>query len=360
MISDRFGRPAAPAEPIPVTVLTGFLGAGKTTILNRLLAEGALQGAALIVNEFGEVGLDGLLVEGAGEGVVELNDGCVCCTVRGDLVDALLRLADRRPAPTRVLVETTGLADPTPILAALAAHPELLARFRLDGVVCVVDALAGPEHFAHRIEARRQTALADRLVLTKADLADPAPLLDAVREVNPDAPMVRAEAVTGAAILDAGLRDPRTGRLDPDRWMGADEARRHHHHHHDHAGAHGAVRSIALRHQGAMSGSDIEAFLQLVSAEPGLLRLKGLFRVAEDEARPLVVHGVRSYLHPPASLPAWPEGSGRATRLVVIGEGLDERRLRDLFAAFCRAPRADAPDRDALVDNPLSVAGMRF
>ncbi|WP_062207032.1 GTP-binding protein [Aureimonas sp. AU12] len=366
-----------PAAPIPVTVLTGFLGSGKTTLLNRLLADPLVRDVAVIVNEFGEVGIDHLLVETAGEGLIELSDGCVCCTVRGELVDTLADLVDRvqtgrLKALARVVIETTGLADPTPILASLMAHPVLVQHFSLDGVVVLVDAMTGAETLRDRREAQRQVACADRIVMTKSDLLAPTPpLLAEIRRLNPRAPIIEVTNADSAALFGCGLIDAETRRADLARWLGPVEAEGHghghrghdhHHHHHGEAHAHGAVRSFSLRHEAPIALADVEGFLDLLRMREGerLLRMKAVVRTREDEDRPLVLHGVRTYLHPPVRLSAWPVGEPRGSRLVLIGEGLDETLVRDLFAAFAGAPRLDAPDRAALVDNPLALHSRGF
>ena len=210
-----------PAVPISLTVLTGFLGAGKTSLLNRLLADPALAGTAVIINEFGEIGLDHLLVREISEGVVLLQSGCLCCTLRGDLVDALEQLLrdldNGRAAFRRVVLETTGLADPVPVLQTAMAHPYLVMRYRLDGVVTVVDAVNGTATLDRHPEAVKQVAVADRIVLTKTDLLDtPArklgrdALLARLRALNPAAPVLDAAAgeATPQRLLDCGLYDP--------------------------------------------------------------------------------------------------------------------------------------------------------
>lgn len=361
-------------------MLTGFLGSGKTTLLNRLLKDPALADTAVIINEFGDVAIDHLLVEQASDGIIQLSDGCLCCTVRGELVDTLADLVDRLQTGKiarlkRIVIETTGLADPVPVLQSIMGHPALVQAFRLDGVVTLVDAVNGGPTLDVHVEAVKQVAVADRLVLTKADLADEAELDELrlrLRALNPSAPILDVGNTNAAALFECGLYDPSTKTADVRRWLGEAAHDHHHgdhgghdhhddHHHHDHAHDHRhdwRVRTFSLVHPRPVPFSAIEMFLDLLRSVHGdrLLRMKGVVELAEDPSRPLVVHGVQRLLHPPARLPAWPD-EVRGTRLVLIGLDLPEDYVRRLFSALTDTPAIDAPDRAALQDNPLAIAG---
>ncbi|WP_048644913.1 CobW family GTP-binding protein [Nitratireductor soli] len=352
------------ADRIALTLVTGFLGAGKTTLINRLLKDAALADTAVIVNEFGAVGIDHLLVEQSCDGVIELSDGCLCCTVRGALVETLegleARLAEGRIARLRrVVIETTGLADPIPVLQALAAHPGLSQAFRIDGIVTVIDALHGAQTLDGHEEARRQVAVADRLVLTKAQSADAETLavlaarLDALAPgvERLDARQAAASALVDCSALDAGARAAAALR----------DAGAHHHHHGHHDHDHGAAfDTVFLGHGQPISLAALENFLDLLRSQCGadMLRLKGIVETVETPAWPLVVQGVRQMLHPPQYLDAWPDEQ-RGVRLVIIGTGLDAGYIQGVFAAFTGQARIDTPDRSALEDNPLAIAGFR-
>ncbi|MCO5145144.1 MAG: GTP-binding protein [Aquamicrobium sp.] len=362
--------------PVAVSIVTGFLGAGKTTLLNRLLKDPALANTAVIINEFGEVSIDHLLVEKASDGVIELSDGCLCCTVRGELVDTLADLIERmqtgRIAPLeRIVIETTGLADPVPVLQSVMAHPVLMQALRLDGVVCVVDAVNGAATLDAHEEAVRQVAVADRLVLTKTGLAAPGELpglRERLRRLNPAAPIIDAEdRAPAATLVNCGLYDPETKTADVRRWLGETEYAHHHHIHgdHDHDDHHhhhhdDRIATVSLTHDRPMPFAAVEAFLDLLRATQGekLLRMKGIIELAEDPERPLVIHGVQKLLHSPVQLPAWPAGA-RGTRIVLITCDMPDDYAARLFAAFMDEPAPDTPDRAALQDNPLAIAGFK-
>lgn len=388
-------RQRGPKPAIPVTVVTGFLGAGKTSLLNRLVQDPALAGTGFIINEFGEIGIDHLLVEAADDGIVELSSGCLCCTVRGELVTTLenfLRGLDngRIDALSRIVIETTGLADPVPVLATLTAHPYLSLRYAIDGVITVVDAVNGSRTLDEHEEAVKQVAVADRLVIAKADLPEGAARLPALTRrlatLNPGAPLVDAATAAPADLLGCGLYDPATKTADVRRWLNAEafEGAGHHHHHdddhdcsggacdhpshhhhdghHHHHGEgsrHDGVSAFSLVSDGALPAGALEMFLELLRAAhgPKLLRLKGVVRLAEDPERPLVVHAVQELFHPPVRLPAWPDAD-RRTRLVFITRDLAEEEVKRLFDAFSGVLAPDTPDRHAMTDNPLALSGF--
>ncbi len=374
-----------PPPPIPLTVLTGFLGAGKTTILNRLVADPALADTVVIINEFGEIGLDHLLVEKVDEDTILLSAGCLCCTVRGDLVatleDLLRRRDNGRVAPfRRVVIETTGLADPAPILHAVLYHPYLSMRYALEGVVTVIDAVNGQATLDGHVEAVKQAAVAERIVLTKTDLLGEAAGIESLksrlRDLNPGARVV--EAVNGdvavSDVIGGGLFDVDGKIADVRDWLRAEaveaaEHRNHAHqhrgHHHEHAHDHHAhdvnrhdarIRAFCLSSEEPIRQGSLDMFLDLLRSSQGakLLRVKGLVALAEDPDRPVVIHGVQHVVHVPAVLPRWPS-EDRRSRIVFIVNDLDRSVVEQLWNAFLGRPKIDEPDAAALRDNPLSL-----
>ena len=323
-------------RPIPVTLLTGFLGAGKTTLLNRLLRQPDMAQTAVLINEFGEIGLDHLLVERLDEDAVLLAAGCLCCTIRGDLSRALRDLAQRPQPIARVVIETTGLADPAPILQTLMGDPLLLRDYQLDGVVTLVDAVHGMATLDEQPEALRQAAVADRILITKTDLADPAPLRARLAALNPMAPVLVGE-VAAAQLINAGpfSADGKLPQITD--WIAA--AGHHHHHHHHDVNRHDArIRALCLRVEAPVPWEGLASYLEMMAMTQGqhMLRMKAVLNL-QGQRGPVVMHGVQHSFHPPRMLESWPEGDDQSSRLVFILRDLEPRVVEDGLRAFLDA-----------------------
>lgn len=371
----------SPLDRLPVSILTGFLGSGKTTLLKALLAHPGMNRVAVIINEFGEIGLDHALIERVDEDAILLNSGCLCCTVRGDLLDTLKSLYKRRAMGEvadfdRVVIETTGLADPAPILHTMMSDGFLVTRFTLDGVITVVDAVNAMTQLDKQFESVKQAAVADRIVLTKTDLID----RDAVRTVearlaaiNPAAPILPVVSgdVDPADLFDAGLYNPMTKSADVQRWL-KEEAYRdteghvyhrhgedghHHDHGHDHGHGHGHghdhghhhghghhhhdvnrhddhIRAFCLTFDEPFPWNKIAPALDMLVQTHGanLLRMKGILNVVEID-HPVVVHAVQHLFHPPAKLEEWPDDD-RRSKLVIIARDIEQAALERIINSY--------------------------
>ena len=320
---------------IHILVLTGFLGAGKTTLLRRLLRDPAWADTAVVVNEFGEVALDHALAAAGDDTLVSLSTGCLCCAARSDLAETLLDLWRRReagavPRYARVVVETSGLADPAPILHALMADAAVAETHRLLSVAALVDAVHGGAALDRHPEARRQAMLADRLILTKSDLAPggTATLAARLRALNPVAPVLAAEhgAVPPAWLLAPGVHAD----ADPEAfaaWLAAagGSAARHS----------PGLGAISIERDPPLAAAALALWMQGLAEHAGgrLLRLKGIVRLAEAPDRPLALHAVQHLVHPPQWLECWPDRRDRRSRLVLIGQGIPLHFPARLLAA---------------------------
>ncbi len=356
-----------PEEPLPVSVLTGFLGSGKTTVLRHLLSCPGMERTAVVINEFGEIGLDHQLLRKVDETTVLLQSGCLCCTVRDDLVTTLRELFFKRragdiPRFDRVVVETTGLADPAPVIHTLMRDPLLGMAYRLDGVIATVDAVNGAATLDAQMESVKQAAMADRILLTKSDLA-PAEQTEALRArlraLNPAAPIlpVRDGVVAPDLLFNAGLYDPLSKTLEVRRWLKAEayEAPAHHDHGHDHDHDHdhghdhdhaaldrnrhdARIRAFCITYDQPLDWDRFSDWVEMIILAHGqnILRLKGILNVT-GEAAPVVVHGVQHLFHPPVLLEAWPDAD-RRTRLVFIVRDAERIFFERTLASFNEGP----------------------
>lgn len=352
---------------IPVTLLTGFLGSGKTTVLNHLMQQPEMARTLVIINEFGETALDHQLVTSSQENLTQvMGSGCVCCTIRGDLVSALREVHSQFSGHDdrkfdRVIIETTGLADPAPIIHTLMTHPYIYSRYRIDGIVATIDLALGETTFNRFDEAVKQAAVADSLLLTKADLTDDGSrnrLISRLDQINPAAN--RYTVVNGqvnvASVLDLGLFSVSGKAPDVEKWLNElayqdsqiDQNHSHMHdhdhshaHHHDHQSLGESrhddqIRSFCFVVDDPIAADLLEAGLELLMALLGerVLRVKAILNLVERE-EPLVLHAVQHIMHPLTRLPDWPNDD-RRSRFVFITKNIEKETVERIFRAFRR------------------------
>ena len=344
-------------DRVPVSLLTGFLGSGKTTVLNAWLRDPDLADAAVIVNEFGEVGIDHALIAASNDNTIELSTGCLCCSVRGDLVETLRDLAEKRDTGAvrrfdRVLIETTGLADPAPVIQALITFPVARA-YRLSRVITVVDSVQGLRTLDRHPESVKQAAVADAIVLSKTDLGPvDEELAGRLRQLNPSAPHHLAQlsgAPPAGLLRGVDVYDPAVRPEQVREWLAAEEGSDSRAHGHDHAHEHGHDRnrhdaeigSFSLSYDEPLHWEHVATWLDALVRAHGedLLRVKGILDIV-GRPRPIVVQTVQRLFHPPAELPGWPPGP-RQSRIVFITRNIGRDYVAEVLATIrTRRPAA--------------------
>ena len=360
----------------PVTILTGFLGSGKTTLLNRALRDPAMANTAVVINEFGEVGLDHVLAAQSDDTIMVLENGCLCCTVFGDLVTTLNNLFHARedgtiPRFDHVVIETSGLADPSPLIQAFLSDPTLAGLYRIAAVVATVDAVNGPGTLDNHVESVRQVALADHILITKLDLIDAAKvkaaeasLVARLRRLNPAARISRIDDPAfdiGALLRSTGL-DPADPKADARAWLNAAAYEHHDDHHHDHGHDHAHhghgdhddhhglhdrdIASFCFARENPIPREALRLLLDALQQNlgPNLLRVKGIVNVAEEPDRPAVIQGAQHLLHNLSWLDRWPDAD-RRSKIVFITQGYDRAEVEDMIAVLDRVAARTAAAR---------------
>lgn len=355
-----------PDDAIQVSLLTGWLGSGKTTLLNALLKHPDMAETAVLVNEFGDIGIDHMLVDSVDENMVELTTGCLCCTVQGDLSRALRELFLKRVKGEvtqfkRVLIETTGLADPAPILHTLMNDPIIASRFFLDGVISTADAVFGHGQLDRHEEPRKQAAVADRIVMTKIDMAEPEAmdsLESRLKTLNPGATIIRAAngEIEPNSLFGCGLYNPDSKSFDVQNWLRDEAFREDHDHEHNHDGhdlaehahmhdpeRHGdGISSFCMRYEEPIEWPAFVAWIQTLITHRGenLLRIKGIVNI-DGEDNPVAIHGVQHIFHHPVRLPEWPSDD-HDTRIVFITRDLEQKVIQESLDALQQAAKKTA------------------
>lgn len=334
---------------ISITVLTGFLGSGKTTILTSLVKQKQMANAAIIINEFGEVGLDHDLIETTDENVIELQNGCICCTIQDDLKKTLLNLLKKMEkgdiSPfNHVIIETTGLADPVPIIHTLMTSLDLQRIYSIDGVITVVDSINGESTYNAHEESIKQTAFADKIILSKTDIADKGTvnsLTKRIKGINPKVTIIKSDKNSLPVSKLLGLNDynPQNKDWNVKEWLeieknkSSNNLHNHHDHHHEHnVNRHGdEIETFAMVTSQPTSMTSVNFFLELLMSQMGenILRIKGVLNI-KGEYRPAVIHGVQHIFHPLEWLEKWP-GNDKKSRLVFITKNINKNTIDDFF-----------------------------
>ncbi len=361
-------------SPIPITVITGFLGSGKTTLLSVLLKQKEMANTAVIINEFGKIGLDHALIESSDENIVELRNGCICCTIRDDLNKTLLGLIDKMskdsiPKFDRVVIETTGLADPVPIIHLLMTTKDLLRVYKLGGVVTVVDAVNGNQTLNEYKESVKQIVIAERIILSKTDLAEDDEthmLLKRLQSLNPSAEIIQAQYGDAdlSSLCNLDAYDPYKKSEDVKEWLKHetyhDDYRHHdHNHHHHNVNRHSEeIEAFSFVYDKPVRFPALVTVLQYLSetTNADLIRVKGIVNI-EDTDRAAMIHGVQGVFYPVQWLNKWPDDD-RRTKLVFITRNMKKEQVEQLFRKFMEVVENSIP-KEPMKRNVQPINDMR-